>query len=154
MSPQGRVADALDRRVGSRSRPRARGQVRAGLVYGPAAAVAAAHGDRLVWALHRAALVRGLVPVMPAAAVAEAERSVTGDDTLVLLLDGVEVELLDTDRARTVGAVAAGAGADNLVTAGVIEAACRRNLAVVSERAPRMAELATELDHELVLHGI
>ena len=48
---------------------------RSGLVYGTAALGAAAKNDRLLWALHRAALVRGLVPVVPALAVAEAMRT-------------------------------------------------------------------------------
>ena len=44
---------------------------REGLVYGVGALHAAARGDRMMWALHRAALSNGIVPVIPAVAVAE-----------------------------------------------------------------------------------
>ena len=55
---------------------------RSGLVYGTAALSAASKDDRLLWALHRAALVRGLVPVVPAMAVAEADSAQAGLEIL------------------------------------------------------------------------
>lgn len=135
----------------ARSRPRS---PRSGLVYGPAALSAAAHDDRLLWALHRAALVRGLVPVVPAVAVAEAMRTVEERDALTQLLTGTEVESLDADRAEHLGALAAFAGTDNLATVAVVESASRLNHAAVTERSPRLVQIATKLDHQLILHAI
>jgi hypothetical protein len=48
---------------------------REGLVYGLGALHAAARGDRMMWALHRAALANGIVPLVPAVTVAEGYRT-------------------------------------------------------------------------------
>jgi len=45
-----------------------------GLTYDTGALVAADRDDRLVWSLHRAALMRGLPPVVPAGVLAEGWR--------------------------------------------------------------------------------
>jgi hypothetical protein len=127
---------------------------RSGLVYGTAALSAASKDDRLLWALHRAALVRGLVPVVPALAVAEAMRMVEERDPLSDLLTGTDVESLDVDRAERLGALAAATGTDNLATVAVVESASRLNHAAVTERSPRLADLAINLDHQLILHAI
>ncbi len=127
---------------------------RSGLVYGAAALSAASKDDRLLWALHRAALVRGLVPVVPAMAVAEAMRTIDERDTLADLLVGTQVESLDVDRAERLGVLAASAGTDNLATVAVVESASRLNHAAVTGRSPRLANLATKLDHQLILHAI
>ena len=126
---------------------------RRGLVYGPGALLAAARDDRLMWALHRAALVRGLVPVVPAPAVAEAVRAAGSRDALAGVLDGIEIEEVGGEAAVRLGELSARAGADNLVTVATVETAARRNLAAVAERSPRMAEIAASLDHDLVLHA-
>jgi hypothetical protein len=86
--------------------------------------------------------------------VAEAMRTVVERDALGKLLIGTEVEPLDVDRAERLGTLAASAGTDNLAAAAVVESASRRNHAVVTERSPRLAELATNLDHQLILHAI
>jgi hypothetical protein len=128
--------------------------IRAGLTYGPGALTAASRDDRLVWALHQAALERGLIPVVPAGVVAEAVRHVGYAEPLTEFLSGVETETLDGGRAVSLGVLATAAGTDNLVTAAVVETASRRNLAVVAERSSRMAELATALEHHLILHAL
>lgn len=127
---------------------------RSGLVYGIAALRAASKDDRLLWALHRAALVRGLVPVVPALVVAEAVRTVEERDALGEVLMGTDIEPLDVDRAERLGKLAASTGTDNLATVAVVESASRLNHAVVTGRSPRLADLATELDHQLILHAV
>ncbi len=55
---------------------------REGLVYGLGALHAAARGDRMMWALHRAALSNGIVPVIPAVTVAEGYRTEARSDRI------------------------------------------------------------------------
>jgi hypothetical protein len=79
---------------------------------------------------------------------------VGGAEVLEEVLAGTEVEALDVDRATSLGVLAAGAGAENLVTVAVVETASRRNLAAVAERSSKLAEIAAALDHDLILHVI
>ena len=150
--PSGRLPKGAKMSRSSRA-PRGRG-TRAGLVYGAAALTAAARGDRLFWALHKAALVRGLIPVAPACVVADAVRAAGGPDPLSEVLEGTEVEPLDDAQAIRLGMLAAAAGADNLATVAMVEMAARRNLAAVSERSSRLGEIAAALDHDLIMHAI
>lgn len=80
---------------------------RHGLVYGVAALRAAARGDRMMWALHRAALSNGIVPVVPAPVVAEGFRTEVRGDYLRAMLAGSEVEVLEEDGAERLGELAA-----------------------------------------------
>ncbi len=125
---------------------------RVGLAYGAAAIVGLARGDRRLWALHRAALVRGLIPATTAEAVADAARTLRDGEPLGEVLAGVEVEALDLERAVVVGTVAAAVGTDDLAGAALVELAARRNVAAVSDRSHRLAEVASQLGHDLVLH--
>lgn len=127
---------------------------RDGLVYGVGALRAAARGDRTVWALHRAALSNGIVPVVPAAVVAEGYRTEARGDRLEMLLAGSVVEPLEHEGARRLGEIAARAGTADLVAACVAESAARHNAAVVSVRQNAIRAAAGLLGHELVLYGV
>ncbi len=127
---------------------------RQGLVYGVGALRAAARGDRIVWALHRAALANGLVPVVPVEAIAEGFRTEARGDRLDALLAGVEVEELSDERARRSGELAARAGTTDLVAVGVAETAERRHSAVVASRQAALRNAAALLGHELVLYAV
>ncbi|MDA8148163.1 MAG: hypothetical protein M0Z93_05225 [Actinomycetota bacterium] len=127
---------------------------RYGLVYGPAALQAAARGDRLIWALHRAALGQGFVPVVPAVVVLDAARVVGTDPDLASFLAGTEIEALDAAHAFELGVLGQAAGADNPSTIAVVECAARRMVAAVTARSPGTAELAGVLGHDLVLHPV
>jgi hypothetical protein len=156
----GPAADAPTRAAAQRApksrsgRGRTARSTRTGLVYGPAALVAAARDDRLFWALHQAALLRGLVPVVPSLVVSEAARATGDPAALADVLAGTEVESLDAERASVLGALAAASGSDNLVTVATVETAARRRLAAVSERTSRLGEIAAALDHDLILHAL
>ena len=80
---------------------------------------AAARGDRIVWAVHRAALANGIVPVVPVAAIAEAFRTEARGDRLEALLSGAEVEDLDDEGARRAGELAARADTADLVAVAI-----------------------------------
>lgn len=127
---------------------------REGLVYGAGALRAAARGDRVVWALHRAALATGIVPVVPAGVVADAYRSEGRVDRLEYLLAGAEVEPLGDERARRIGELAARADTTDLAAVAVAETAARRSAAVVATRQAALRAVAGLLGHDLVLHGV
>jgi hypothetical protein len=127
---------------------------REGLVYGVGALRAAARGDRMMWALHRAALANGIIPVVPAPVVAEGFRTEVRGDRLESLLAGVEVEQLQLESSRRLGELAARAGTGDLVAGSVAEAAARRNAAVVASRQSSLRAAAGLLGHELVLYGV
>lgn len=129
-------------------------QAREGLVYGTAALRAAARGDRMVWALHRAALATGIVPVVPAGAVADAYRSEGRVDRLEQLLAGAEVEPLADERARRIGELAARADTTDLVAVAVAESAARNGAAVVASRQNALRAAAGLLGHDVVLYGV
>jgi precorrin isomerase len=127
---------------------------RIGLVYGVGALRAAARGDRMMWALHRAALAHGVVPVVPAAVVAEGFRTEARGDRLESLLAGSEVDELAGERARRLGELAARTDTNDLVVVGVAETAARRNCAVISARQPALSVVANLLGHELVVYTV
>jgi len=127
---------------------------RDGVVYGVGALRAAARGDRVMWAVHRAALAHGIVPVVSVAAVAEAFRTEARGDRLEALLAGVEVEALTEEGARRAGELAARADTTDLVAAATADTAVRRNAAVVSTRQNALRTAASLLGHDLVLYAV
>lgn len=127
---------------------------RDGIVYGVGALRAAAHGDRVLWALHRAALTVGLVPVVTVGAVAEAYRTEARGDRLDALLAGVEVEPLGREGAQLTGELAARSGTADLVAVSTAETAARRNAALVNTRQTALRAAAAMLGHDLVQYGV
>lgn len=128
--------------------------VRDGLVYGVGALRAAARGDRGMWALHRAALTYGIVPVVPVVAIAEAFRTEPRGDRIEALLSGAEIEPFRAEGAHRVGDLAARAGSADLVAVATTEVAVRHNAAVVNTRQAAMRTAAELLGHELVQYGV
>jgi hypothetical protein len=127
---------------------------RSGLVYGVGALRAAARGDRAFWAVHRAALSHGIVPIVPAPVIAEGFRTEARGDRIQALLDGAEVEAMGASQARRVGELAVKAATTDLVAASVAETAARRNCAVIAARQNALVSAAWLLGHKLVLHGL
>jgi len=127
---------------------------REGIVYGAGALRAAAHGDRMLWALHRAALTYGIVPVVAVGAVAEAYRTEPRGDRLDALLAGAEVEPLGREGAQRTGELAARAGTADLVAVSTAETAARRNAAIVNTRQAALRAATSVLGHDLVQYGV
>ena len=127
---------------------------RDGLVYGVGALRAAARGDRMMWALHRAALAYGIIPVVPVVVIAEAFRTEPRGDRIETLLAGAEVESFGADGARRVGDLAARSGTGDLVAVSTTEVAARRNAAVINTRQAAVRTAAELLGHELVQYGV
>ena len=127
---------------------------RTGLVYGVGALRAGASGDRVFWAVHRAALAHGIVPVVPVSVIAEGFRTEARGDRIQDLLDGSEIEAMDAERARRVGELAVKAATTDLIAASVAETAARRNCAVVASRQNALNTAAGLLGHKLILHAV
>jgi hypothetical protein len=127
---------------------------RDGLAYGLGALHAAARGDRMMWALHRAALSNGIVPVIPSVAVAEGFRTEARSDRVTELLAGTEIEPFSGEAARRAGEIAARCDTSDLAVVAVVELAERRNCAVVTQRHAVLRTAATLLGHDLVLYAV
>ena len=104
-----------------------------GLTYDAGALIAAERDDRRVWALHRRALERGLVPTVPAGVLGQGWRG-GPQARMSRLLKGCRIEPLDEARARAAGVACARAKSSDVVDASVVVgAAARSDLVVTSD---------------------
>lgn len=122
-----------------------------GLTYDTGALIAAERDDRLMWSLHRAAIVRGLPPTVPAGVLAEAWRG-GPQHRLSILLKGCKVEDLSEVQARLVGALIARSGIADPVDVAVAEGAMRRNDAVVTSSRSHIERVAESSGRRIAIH--
>ena len=108
----------------------------------------------MMWALHRAALSNGIVPVVTAMTVAEGFRAEARSDRIAELLAGTEVEPFSGVAARRAGEIAARCDLSDLGAVAVVELAERRNCAVVAQRQAVLRAAAAFLAHDLVLYAV
>ncbi|MCL2849732.1 MAG: hypothetical protein FWE61_06775 [Micrococcales bacterium] len=121
-----------------------------GLTYDTGALIAAEKNDRTMWALHAAALSRGLVPTVPAAVLGEAWRG--GPQAhLSWLLRACHVDPLTEPQARAIGRLAAASGLDDTVDLAVAEGALRRDDVVVTSNPTHIAQAS---DGHVVMHVV
>ena len=107
-----------------------------GVTYDAGALIAADHGERRMWARHKALLANRAVPTVPAPVVAQTWRGGGRQALLSNLLVGCEIEALDDDQARRVGSLAAKAATTDIVDTSVVEGAMRRaDLVISSDRS-------------------
>ena len=104
-------------------------------------------------ALHRAALVRGLTPVVPAGVLGESWRG-GPQHRLSRLLKGCEVEDLTEDQARRVGVLAARSGLSDTVDLAVVDGAVRRNDVVVTSNRLHIEQAAEAAGKQLTIHAV
>jgi hypothetical protein len=114
-----------------------------GVTYDAGALIAADRGDRQMWARHRAFLTGRVVPTVPAPVVAQTWRGGGRQALLSRLLVGCDVEVLDDDRARLVGSLAAQAATTDIAGASVVEGAIRRHDLVISSDRGDLEAIAT-----------
>jgi hypothetical protein len=95
-----------------------------------------------MWGLHRAALRRGVTPVLPAGVLAEARRGGPQHD-VSRLLKGCIVEELTEAQARRIGVLAAGCGLSDTV-----------DLAVVTSNRTHSEQGAEAAGRRLTIHGV
>ena len=106
-----------------------------GVTYDSGALIAAERRDPTVWALHRNALAKGLLPTVPAGALAQGWRG--GPQALMSrFLAGCRIESLDEEGARAAGTACKIAGTSDIVDASVVVgAAARGDLVATSDQA-------------------
>lgn len=125
----------------------------AGITYDAGALIAAERNDRGLWALHRRALERGIVPTVPAGVLAQGWRG-GPQAQMSRLLGGCRVEDLDEARSRSAGTACGAAGTSDVVDAAVVVgAAARRDLVVTSDPSD-LTQLGEALHLDLQLHVI
>jgi hypothetical protein len=120
-----------------------------GVTYDTGALIAADRGERRQWARHRALLARREVPTVPAPVVAQSWRGGSRQALLARLLTGCDVEALEDQQARSVGALAAAAAAADIVDACVVEGAMRRHDLIVSSDEGDLQAIAAAVSRHL-----
>ncbi len=101
-------------------------------VYDATALIAAEHNDRGIWAIHRRALERRAVPIIPAGVLTETWLG--NSPLLARFLTGAQVEPLDEESARAAGVLLSNLGNRDVgaVDATVVEVALRYGYAVLT----------------------
>ena len=124
-----------------------------GLTYDTGVLIAAERNDRLVWALHRAAVRRSIAPSVPSAVLAQSWRG-GPQPQLSRLLRGCQIENLDEETARAAGALCGAAGTADIVDASVAVVAARRNDAIVTSDPNDLERLVDALGTSTAVQGI
>jgi hypothetical protein len=120
-----------------------------GVTYDTGALIAAEHGERRMWARHRALLLRRVVPVVPAPVLAQAWRGTPRQAQLARLLAGCEIEALDDIRARATGTLAGRAATADIVDACVVEGALRRHDLVITSDQGDLRAIAAAISQRI-----
>ena len=122
-----------------------------GLTYDTGALIAAEGDNRLMWALHRAALARGVSPTVPAGVLGEAWRG-GPQHHLSRLLKGCRIEPLAETQARAIGVLIRRSGLNDTVDVAVAEGAMRRNDAVVTSNRSHIEQIGVAGGHRIAIH--
>jgi len=120
-----------------------------GVTYDSGALIAAERGERVMWARHRALLLRRVIPAVPAPVVAQCWRGTPRQAQLARLLAGCDVEALDDARARATGILADRARTTDIVDAGVVEGALRRGDLIISSDEGDLTAIAAAVSRHI-----
>lgn len=124
-----------------------------GLTYDSGALIAAERNDRLMWALHRRVLERGVRPVVPAGVLGRAWRG-RPQPQLSRLLQGCRIEDLDEVRSRAAGAACARAKTSDVIDAAVVVGALRRGDLVMTSDPADLSRIASALGATLEIRRV
>jgi hypothetical protein len=106
-----------------------------------------------MWALHDAALRRGITPIVPAGVLAQAWRG-GPQARLSQLLRGCVGAPLDEPLARDVGSLCAKAETSDVVDASVVLTARSRHAVIVTSDEPDIRHLVSSAGASLTVHEI
>ena len=120
-----------------------------GVTYDSGALIAAERGERVMWARHRALLLRRVIPSVPAPVVAQCWRDTPRQAQLARLLAGCDVEALDDTKARATGTLAGHARTADIVDAGVVEGALRRGDLIISSDPGDLTAIAAAVSRHI-----
>jgi predicted nucleic acid-binding protein len=123
------------------------------IVYDTGALVAGERSDRQMWALHDAALRRGIVPTVPAAALAQAWRG-GPQARLSQMLRGCSVLAMDEPIARSAGRLCGTAGTSDVIDASVVATAASRRAAIVTSDPADIRELLSATNVDVPIHAV
>jgi hypothetical protein len=123
------------------------------IIYDTGALVAGERNNRQMWALHDAALRRGITPIVPAGVLAQSWRG-GPQARLSRLLRGCVSAPLDEPLARGVGSLCAMADTSDVVEASVVIIATSRHAAIVTSDEPDIQHLASSAGASLAIHEI
>lgn len=121
-----------------------------GLTYDTGALIAAERNDRILWALHRRALERGIRPVVPAGVLGQAWGG-GPQPQLSRMLRGCRIEVLDEPRSRAAGAACARSKTSDVTDAAVTIGAAGRGDLVVTSDPKDLSRIAMAMDVRLDL---
>lgn len=122
-----------------------------GLTYDTGALIAAERNNRLMWALHRAALTRGITPTVPAGSLGEVWRG-SQQHHLSRMLKGCRIEDFTKTQAKQVGVMIGQSGLNDIVDVAVVEGALRRNDAVVTSNRSHIAQVANAMNRHIEIY--
>ena len=125
----------------------------AGITYDTGALLAAEKGSRMLWALHKRALDRGLRPTVPAGVLAQAWRGGPQAE-LSRLLHGCRFEALTEAASRAAGAACARSKRRDVVDASVVVGALVREDVIFTSDPDDLAAVASALGKRLVLQRV
>lgn len=123
------------------------------LTYDTGALIAAEGGDRAMWALHEAALRRGLTPAVPTVVLAQAWRG-GPQAQLSRLLKGCIIEPLSEGQARATGEACAASRTNDIVDSAVVVSAATRHDSIVTTDSGDLARVVDALGFSVALHQI
>ncbi len=106
-----------------------------------------------MWALHRAAIARGLPPTVPVGVLAEVWRG-GPQHQLSRMLKGCKLEDFGEVQARQVGVLIAQSGLADTVDVAVAEGAMRRNDAVVTSNRRHIDQVADSMGQRVPIHDV
>jgi predicted nucleic acid-binding protein len=120
-----------------------------GLTYDSGALIAAERKDPRLWAVHKRALARGVLPIVPAGVVTEVYRS-GRQARLAQLLAGCQIEALAETSAKAAGVLLGRCAIDpGAVDASVAESALRRGDCVVTGNPEHIQALSNGVNRKL-----
>ncbi len=121
-------------------------------VYDTGILIAADRGERAVWAEHSVRLAAGLIPLVPAAVVAQASRS----DRQVQLrrfLRGCDIVSFDERAAHRTGALLGKAKSSDIVDASVVELAATTGSDIVTTDVDDVLRLVAATRKRITVHS-